>query len=72
MFCHHLHISQAFVQGYLFPGDGNNGMVCISPPPGFTEDEGYVYQSVALSMACPALLVLGIPRLVLKARGVPL
>jgi hypothetical protein len=51
--------SQAFVQGDLLPGDGYNGKVYISPPPGFTEDEGYVYQPVVLSMACPALLALG-------------
>jgi hypothetical protein len=44
MFCDHVDISQAFVQGDLLPGDGHNGKVYISPPPGFTEDNGYVYQ----------------------------
>ena len=31
-----------FLQGDLL--DGHNGKVYISPPPGFTEDDGYVYQ----------------------------
>ena len=44
MLCDHVDISQAFVQGDLLPGDGHNGKVYISPPPGFTEDNGYVYQ----------------------------
>ena len=39
-----IYFSQAFVQGDLLPGDGHNGKVYISPPPGFTEDDGYVYQ----------------------------
>ena len=43
MLCDHVDISQAFVQGDLLPGDGHNGKVYISPPPGFTEDDGYVY-----------------------------
>ncbi len=42
--CDRVDISQAFVQGDLLPGDGHNGKVYISPPPGFTEDNGYVYQ----------------------------
>jgi hypothetical protein len=44
MFCDHVDISQAFVQGDLLPGVGFNGKVYISPPPGFTEDDGYIYQ----------------------------
>jgi len=40
----HVDISQAFVQGDLLPGDGHNGKVYISPPPGYTEDDGYVCQ----------------------------
>jgi hypothetical protein len=40
MLCDHVDISQAFVQGNLLPGDGHNGKVYISPPPGFTEDDG--------------------------------
>ena len=44
MLCDHVDISQAFVQGDLLPGDGHHGKVYISPPPGYTEDDGYVYQ----------------------------
>ena len=44
MHCDHVDISQAFVQGDLLPGDGHNGKVYISPPPGFNEDPEYVYQ----------------------------
>ena len=36
-------ISQAFVQGELLPGDGYNGKVYISTPPGYDEDPLYVY-----------------------------
>ena len=36
-------ISQAFVQGELLPGDGYNGKVYISAPPGYDEDPLYVY-----------------------------
>ena len=43
MLCDHVDISQAFVQGDFLPGDGYNGKVYISPPPGFREDQGYVY-----------------------------
>ena len=32
------------MQEDLLPGDGHNGKVYISPPPGYTEDDGYVYQ----------------------------
>jgi hypothetical protein len=35
MHCDHVDISQAFVQGDLLPGDGHNGKVHISAPPGF-------------------------------------
>jgi hypothetical protein len=44
MHCDHVDISQAFVQGDLLPGDGHNGKVYISAPPGFDEDPNYVYQ----------------------------
>ena len=44
MHCDHVDISQAFVQGDLLPGDGYQGKVYISPPPGFNEDPDYVYQ----------------------------
>ena len=40
----HVDISQAFVQGELLPGDGHNGNVYISPPPGYDEDPAYVYR----------------------------
>ena len=38
MFCDHVDMSQAFCQGELLPGDGQNGKVYISAPPGFDED----------------------------------
>jgi hypothetical protein len=38
MFTDHVDISQAFVQGDLLPGDGHNGKVYISAPPGYPED----------------------------------
>jgi len=44
MFTDHVDISQAFVQGELLPGDGHNGKVYISSPPGYDEDPLYVYQ----------------------------
>jgi hypothetical protein len=44
MHCDHVDISQAFVQGDLLPGDGHNGKVYISAPPGFDDDPNYVYQ----------------------------
>ena len=44
MHCDHVDISQAFVQGDLLPGDGYNGKVYISAPPGYDEDPNYVYQ----------------------------
>ena len=44
MYTHHFDISQAFVQGELLPGDGHNGKVYISSPPGYDEDPLYVYR----------------------------
>ena len=44
MFTDHVDISQAFVQGELLPGDGHNGKVYISSPPGYAEDPLYVYR----------------------------
>jgi len=48
MFTGHLDIFQAFrvrvVQGELLPGDGHNGKVYISSPPGYDEDPLYVYR----------------------------
>ncbi len=38
MFMDHVDISQAFCQGDLLPGDGHNGKVYISAPPGYPED----------------------------------
>jgi len=34
----HVDISQAFAQGELLDGDGQNGKVYISAPPGYNED----------------------------------
>ena len=44
MFTDHVGISQAFVRGKLLPGDGHNGKVYISSPPGYDEDPLYVYR----------------------------
>jgi len=44
MFMDHINISQAFVQGELLPGDGHNGKVYISSPPGYDEHPLYVYR----------------------------
>jgi len=38
MFTDHVDISQAFVQVELLPGDGHNGKVYISSPPGYDKD----------------------------------
>ena len=38
MYTDHVDISQAFGQGELLPGDGHNGKVYISSPPGYDED----------------------------------
>jgi len=43
MFMDHVDISQAFVQEELLPGDGHNGKVYFSSPPGYDEDPLYVY-----------------------------
>ena len=45
MFANHVDISQAFVQGHgeLLPGDGHNGNVYISSPPGYKEDSQNIY-----------------------------
>ena len=43
-FTDHVDISQAFVQGELLPGDGHNGNVYISAPPGYEEDPLDVYR----------------------------
>jgi hypothetical protein len=43
MFTDHVDISQAFVQGDLLPGDGHNGKVYISAPPGHPEDHEICY-----------------------------
>jgi hypothetical protein len=39
----HVDISQAFTQGELLQGDGQNGQVYISDPPGYPEDPAYCY-----------------------------
>ena len=39
----HVDISQAFTQGEILDGDGQNGKVYISAPPGFPEDTFYCY-----------------------------
>jgi len=44
MFTDHVDISQAFVQGELLPGDGHNGNVYISSPPGYDENSRYIYR----------------------------
>ena len=44
MYTDHVDISQAFVQGELLPGDGHNGNVYISSPPGYEEDPRYIYR----------------------------
>jgi len=44
MYTNHVDTFQAFVQGDLLPGDGHNGKVYISSPPGYDEDPLYVYR----------------------------
>jgi len=44
MFTDHVDISQAFVQGELLPGDGHNGNVYKSSPPGYEEDPLNIYR----------------------------
>jgi len=43
MFTDYVDISQAFVQSELLPGDGHNGKVYISSPPGYDKNPLYVY-----------------------------
>ena len=42
MFTDHVDISQTFAQGKLLPGNGHNGNVYISSPPGHEEDSRYI------------------------------
>jgi len=44
MFTDHVDVFQAFVQGELLPGEGHNGKVYISSPPGYDERPFYVYR----------------------------
>jgi len=44
MFTDHVDVFQAFVQGELLPGEGHNGKVYISSPPGYDEHPLYVYR----------------------------
>jgi len=44
MFTDHVDISEAFVEGELLPGDGHNGNVYISSPPGYEEDFRHNYR----------------------------
>ena len=37
----HVDISQAFTQGALLDGDGQNGKVYVSAPPGYNEGSEY-------------------------------
>jgi len=53
MFADHVEISQAFIQGELLPGDGHNGKVYISSPPGHNEDPLYVYRLCNLLHGMP-------------------
>jgi len=43
MLTDHVDISQAFVQSELLPGDGHDGKLYISSPPGYDEDPLCVY-----------------------------
>jgi len=58
MFTDHVDISQAFVQGELLPGDGHNGKVYISSPPGYDEDPLYVYRRSELQYVAVCCSVL--------------
>ena len=53
MHCDHVDISQAFVQGDLLPGDGYNGKVYISAPPGYDEDPKTI---MSISCADPCMV----------------
>jgi len=56
MFTDHVDISQAFVQGELLPGDGHNGNVFISSPPGYEEDPLSVYHLLKPLYGMPRLV----------------
>ena len=60
MFTDHVNISQAFIQGELLPGDGHNGNVYISSPPGCDEDSRYIYRPSSHFTVCRQPLVRGI------------
>jgi len=59
MFTDHVDISQACVQDELFPGDGHNGNVYISAPPGYEEDPLNMYRLVNPSYRSHQQLVRG-------------
>ena len=46
MFTDHVNVCQAFVQGELLPGDGNNGKVYASSTTGYHQYPLYVYRLV--------------------------
>ena len=56
----HVDISQAFTQGELLDGDGKNGKVYISAPPGYPEDPAYCYllkvASLRHAQRCPCVV----------------
>jgi len=54
MFTDHVDIFQAFVQGELLPGDGHNGKVYISSPPGYDAGPLYVYFLLQLLYGMPS------------------
>jgi len=63
MFTNHVDISQAFVQEEILPGDGHNGKVYISSPPGYDKDLLYVtcllkplYGKPSAARACHATM----------------
>jgi hypothetical protein len=60
MLCDLVDISQAFVQGDLLPGDGDNGKVYISPPPGSRKTMDMSTSFDVLSLACLEPPALGI------------
>ena len=60
MMTDHVDISQACVQGELLPGDGYNGKVYISAPPGYYQDPEYISYSSPF-LACQVLPAPGTP-----------
>ena len=60
MHCDHVDISQAFVQGDLLPGDGYNGKVYISAPPGMMRTPIMSISCSDLFTVCQVPLELGI------------